>query len=335
MYSEAEEAPEVVRQQLVANAERLERLGERLRELAPRAVVTCARGSSDHAATFAKYLIETRLNVLTSSAAPSVTSVYDASPNLAGTMFLAISQSGASPDLLATVRAAKNGGALVVALVNAESSPLAQAAHFTIPLCAGIERSVAATKSYIASLSAIAQLVGSWGRDAELLRSLGSAPPLLERAWQQDWSAAVARLRVATDLYVIGRGVGLGIAQEAALKFKETCGLHAEALSSAEVRHGPMALIRAGFPVLMFAQDDETLSGVESLATELATRRADVMFAGARIPGTVALPTEAADPVLEPMLIVQSFYRMVNALALARGHNPDEPPYLHKVTETV
>ena len=335
MYSEAEEAPEVVRQQLVANAERLERLGERLRELAPRAVVTCARGSSDHAATFAKYLIETRLNVLTSSAAPSVTSVYDASPNLAGTMFLAISQSGASPDLLATVRAAKNGGALVVALVNAESSPLAQAAHFTIPLCAGIERSVAATKSYIASLSAIVQLVGSWGRDAELLRSLGSAPPLLERAWQQDWSAAVARLRVATDLYVIGRGVGLGIAQEAALKFKETCGLHAEALSSAEVRHGPMALIRAGFPVLMFAQDDETLSGVESLATELATRRADVMFAGARIPGTVALPTEAADPVLEPMLIVQSFYRMVNALALARGHNPDEPPYLHKVTETV
>jgi glucosamine--fructose-6-phosphate aminotransferase (isomerizing) len=335
MYSEAEEAPEVVRQQLVANAERLERLGERLRELAPRAVVTCARGSSDHAATFAKYLIETRLNVLTSSAAPSVTSVYDASPNLAGTMFLAISQSGASPDLLATVRAAKNGGALVVALVNAESSPLAQAAHFTIPLCAGIERSVAATKSYIASLSAIAQLVGSWGRDAELLRSLGSAPPLLERAWQQDWSAAVARLRVATDLYVIGRGVGLGIAQEAALKFKETCGLHAEALSSAEVRHGPMALIRAGFPVLMFAQNDETLSGVESLATELATRRADVMFAGARIPGTVALPTEAADPVLEPMLIVQSFYRMVNALALARGHNPDEPPYLHKVTETV
>ena len=335
MYSEAEEAPEVVRQQLVANAERLERLGERLRELAPRAVVTCARGSSDHAATFAKYLIETRLNVLTSSAAPSVTSVYDASPNLAGTMFLAISQSGASPDLLATVRAAKNGGALVVALVNAESSPLAQAADFTIPLCAGIERSVAATKSYIASLSAIAQLVGSWGRDAELLRSLGSAPPLLERAWQQDWSAVVARLRVATDLYVIARGVGLGIAQEAALKFKETCGLHAEALSSAEVRHGPMALIRAGFPVLMFAQSDETRSGVESLATDLATRRADVMFAGARIPRTVALPTEAADPVLEPMLIVQSFYRMVNALALARGHNPDQPPYLHKVTETV
>jgi glucosamine--fructose-6-phosphate aminotransferase (isomerizing) len=335
MYCEAEQAPDVVRRQLAANFERLERLGERLRQLAPRAVVTCARGSSDHAATFAKYLIETRMGVLTSSAAPSVTSVYDVTPNLEGTVFLAISQSGASPDLLATVRAAKNAGALVVALVNAESSPLAQAADFTVPLCAGIERSVAATKSYIASLSAIIQLVGSWGRDTELLRSLEGAPPLLERAWQQDWSAAVSRLRVASDLYVIGRGMGLGIAQEAALKFKETCGLHAEAVSSAEVRHGPMALIRAGFPVLMFAQNDETLGGIEALATELATRGADVMFAGAKVPRAITLATEVADPVLEPMLIVQSFYRMVNALALARGRNPDKPPYLHKVTETV
>jgi glucosamine--fructose-6-phosphate aminotransferase (isomerizing) len=335
MYCEAEQAPEVVQQQLAANSERLERLGARLRQLSPRAVVTCARGSSDHAATFAKYLIETRLNILTSSAAPSVTSVYEATPDLAGTVFLAISQSGASPDLLATVRAAKHAGAMVVALVNAESSPLAQAADFTVPLCAGIERSVAATKSYIASLSAIIQLVASWRRDAELLRALAGAPALMERAWQQDWTAAVARLRFATDLYVIGRGLGLGIAQEAALKFKETCGLHAEAVSSAEVRHGPMALIRAGFPVLMFAQNDETRGGVASLATELATRRADVMFAGAKVPRAVSLPTEAADPVLEPMLIVQSFYRMVNALALARGRNPDQPPYLNKVTETV
>jgi glucosamine--fructose-6-phosphate aminotransferase (isomerizing) len=335
MYCEAEQAPEVVRVQFGANAERLERLGERLRQLSPRAVVTCARGSSDHAATFAKYLIETRLSILTSSAAPSVTSVYDATPNLDGTVFLAISQSGASPDLLATVRAAKIAGAMVVAIVNAESSPLAQAADFTVPLCAGIERSVAATKSYIASLSAIIQLVGSWGGDAQLLQSLAGIPPLLERAWQQDWTAAVARLRFASDLYVIARGLGLGIAQEAALKFKETCGLHAEAVSSAEVRHGPMALIHAGFPVLMFAQNDETRGGVESLATELATRRADVMFAGAKVPRALALPTEAADPVLEPMLIVQSFYRMVNALALARGRNPDQPPYLNKVTETV
>jgi glucosamine--fructose-6-phosphate aminotransferase (isomerizing) len=335
MHCEAGQAAEVVRRQLVANAERLERLGERLRQLAPRAVVTCARGSSDHAATFAKYLIETRLNILTSSAAPSVTSVYAATPDLAGTVFIAVSQSGASPDLLATVRAAKSAGALVVALVNAESSPLAHVADFTVPLCAGIERSVAATKSYIASLSAIIQLVGSWARDAQLLQALTGAPALLERAWSLDWSAAVAHLYPVTNLYVIGRGIGLGVAQEAALKFKETCGLHAEAVSSAEVRHGPMALVRSGFPVLIFAQNDETRTGVEALAMELAARDADVMFAGGHAPRTVILPTQTAHPVLEPMLIVQSFYRMVNALALARGRNPDQPPYLQKVTETV
>jgi glucosamine--fructose-6-phosphate aminotransferase (isomerizing) len=335
MYCEAEQAPEVVRQQVAANAERLGRLAERLRQLAPRAVVTCARGSSDHAATFAKYLIETRLNILTSSAAPSVSSVYDSPLDLAGTLFLAISQSGASPDLLASVRGARNAGAFVVALVNAESSALAQIADFTVPLCAGIERSVAATKSYIASLSAIIQLVGNWARESQLLESLVSLPTLLECAWQLDWSQAVSRLRLASDLYVLGRGLGLGVAQEAALKFKETCGLHAEAVSSAEVRHGPMALIRTGFPVLIFTQSDETRDGVEALAGELAARHADVMLAGSRVPRALILPTQAAHPVLEPMLIVQSFYRMVNALALARGLNPDQPPHLHKVTETV
>jgi glucosamine--fructose-6-phosphate aminotransferase (isomerizing) len=335
MYCEAEQAAQVVRGQIAHNAERLARLGERLRPLAPHAVVTCARGSSDHAATFAKYLIETRLKVLTSSAAPSVSSVYESTPNLDGTLFLAISQSGASPDLLATVRDAKDAGALVVALVNAESSPLALTADFTVPLCAGIERSVAATKSYIASLSAIIQLVASWARDAQMLKALEGAPELLERAWQLDWSAAVARLRQASDLYVLGRGLGLGVAQEMALKFKETCGLHAEAVSSAEVRHGPMALIRPGFPVLMLTQDDETRDGVESLATELADRRADVMLAGAKVARALILPTQPANVVLQPMLMVQSFYRMVNALALARGLNPDRPPYLHKVTETV
>jgi len=335
MFNEAAAAPEVVRQQIEANSERLLRLGERLRELNPRAVVTCARGSSDNAATFARYLIETRLNVLTSSAAPSVSSVYQAAPNLAGTLFLAISQSGASPDLLAAVRAARAAGALVVALVNAEASALAHIADFTIPLCAGIERSVAATKSYIASLSAIIQLVGCWATDGgALLEALAAAPALLERAWQLDWTCAVTYLRSVTDLYVIGRGLGLGSAQEAALKLKETCGLHAEAISSAEVRHGPMALVRAGFPVLVFTQRDETRSGVEALATELAAR-ADVMIAGSSVPGALILPAEAADPVLEPMLITQSFYRMANALSLARGLDPDQPPHLQKVTETV
>jgi glutamine---fructose-6-phosphate transaminase (isomerizing) len=335
MYREAAEAPQLVREQLRSNAARLARLTEQLRQTPPRAVVTIARGSSDHAATFARYLIETRLGLLTSSAAPSVSSVYEAQPDLAGTLVLAISQSGASPDLLSSVRHARAAGARIVALVNAEGSPLAQLADDLIPLGAGVEKSVAATKSYIASLSAIVQLVALWSRNAELAAALERSPELLARAWELDWSAAVTHLTPASNLYVIGRGPGLAIAQEAALKLKETCGLHAEAVSAAELRHGPIALVRPGFPLLVFAQDDESRAGVAELAGELAAQGADVLLAGAQAARATLLPTEAAHPVIEPLLHVQSFYRMANALALRRGGDPDHPPRLSKVTETL
>ena len=335
MYREAAQAPDAVREQLRVNAARVAQIAARLRHAPPRAVVTCARGSSDHAATFARYLIETRLGLLTSSAAPSVSSVYAARPDLAGAMVLAISQSGASPDLLAAVSSARAAGAHIVALVNAPDSPLAQLADDLLPLCAGLERSVAATKSYIASLAAIVHLVTDWARDAQLAAALQQAPELLERAWRLDWSAAVTRLTPANNLYVVGRGLGLAIAQEAALKLKETCGLHAEAVSAAELRHGPMALVRAGFPLLIFSQDDESRAGVVQLSGELAAQGADVLLAGAAAAGATILPTQAAHPVIEPLLFAQSFYRMANALSLARGRDPDRPPHLHKVTETL
>ena len=329
MFREAAQAPEVVRALLDANATRVADLAERLHRAPPRAVVTCARGSSDHAATFARYLIETRLGLLTSSAAPSVSSVYETAPDLAGTVMLAISQSGASPDLLAVVSRARAAGARIVALVNAEGSALAQLADDLLPLHAGIERSVAATKSYIGSLAAIVQLVAEWSADAALGAALQRAPQQLTRAWQLDWSVAVTRLTPVNNLYVVARGLGLGVAQEAALKLKETCGLHAEAVSAAELRHGPMALVRAGFPLLLFTQNDESRAGV----TELAAQGADVLLAGTRVVGTTELPTEAAHPVIEPLLFAQSFYRM--AAALARGLDPDAPPHLRKVTETL
>ncbi|HEY8509734.1 MAG TPA: SIS domain-containing protein [Steroidobacteraceae bacterium] len=335
MHREAAQAADAVRAQLALNRDCIEQAAQALRSLGLKAVVTCARGSSDHAATFAKYLIETRTGVLTSSAAPSVSSVYAAPQSLSGTVFIAISQSGASPDLLAAADSAKKAGAYVLALVNAESSPLAQRAHLTIPLRAGPEKSVAATKSYIASLAALTHLVATWTRDQDLLRALASAPQQLEDAWQCDWSEALPQLRAAQHLYVIGRGLGLGMAQEVALKLKETCGLHAEAFSAAEVRHGPMALIREGFPVLMLSQNDETRHGMEALADELIKRGASLILAGAHHAGALNLRTVSSHPVIEPMLMTQSFYRMVNRLALERGRDPDRPPHLAKVTETV
>ena len=335
MFREAADASAAVRAQLAANRGQVEILGGLVREFAPRAVVTCARGSSDHAATFARYLFETRAGVLTSHAAPSVSSLYSMKPDFDAVLFIAISQSGASPDLLAATSAARDAGALVLAFVNADDSPLSRLAHHTIPLRAGVETSIAATKSYIASLAAIVQFVAAWTRDRGLDEALTRAPDQLARAWQLDWSEAIPAFRAADSLYVIGRGLGLGIAREAALKFKETCGLHAEAFSAAELRHGPFALVRPGFPVLAFAQHDETRLGVEAVAGELRRAGAVVALAGSELPGVLALPAIAAHPAIEPMLMIQSFYRFANALALARSRDPDHPPHLSKVTETV
>jgi glucosamine--fructose-6-phosphate aminotransferase (isomerizing) len=335
MFLEAGQAAQVVAAQLTANAARVEAIARRLRANPPRAVVTCARGSSDHAATFAKYLIETRTGVLTSSAGLSVSSVYAAAQNMEGVLYLAISQSGKSPDLLASVRAAKAAGAFTIALVNDTASPLAELVDEVLPLHAGPELSVAATKSYIAALSAITQLVAAWTEDADLAKGLAALPAGLAKAWALDWTPAIEHLTLARNLYVLGRGVGFGVAQEAALKFKETCGLHAEAFSAAEVLHGPMALVKTGFPVLVFAQNDESRGSVDEMAASLTARDADVLLVGAGEVGAGVLPALAAHPVIEPILMIQSFYRMANALSVARGYNPDSPPHLNKVTETV
>ena len=338
MFAEAAEAANVVREQIAANRAGVEALAAQLRAMRPRAVTTIARGSSDHASTFAKYLIETRLGLMTASAAPSVTSLYDGAPGMQGVLCLAVSQSGKSPDLIQAAAAAKAAGGYVVALVNVEDSPLAELADAVIPLRAGPELSVAATKSYIASLSAITHLVACWTEDRVLLEALDGLPALLEAAWKLDWSAGAEALKAAHNLFVIGRGVGFGVAQEAALKFKETCGLHAEAFSAAEVRHGPMALVGPGFPVLAFAQNDESQAGIDELLAEFAQRGARVMAAGSNSghnAGVMALPAITAHPVLAPITFVQSFYRMANALSVARGFDPDNPPHLHKVTETV
>jgi len=332
MFREAAETADVVAAQFARNRATVEALAASLRANPPPFVVTCARGSSDHAATYAKYLFETQLGVVTASASPSVGSVYEAPLALKGALYLVISQSGKSPDLLRNAEAAKAAGARVVALVNVEDSPLAQLAETVIPLGAGPERSVAATKSYLASLAAILHLGAAWKQDAKLLAALDALPAALREAWNADWRALTDGLVGAHNLFVLGRGLGLAAAQEAALKFKETCGLHAEAYSSAEVKHGPMALVGPGFPVLAFAQPDETGAGTRAVAEEFRGRGAQVWLAAA----DGDLPLAAAPhPACTPLLTIQSFYRAINALALRRGNNPDLPPHLNKVTETV
>jgi glutamine---fructose-6-phosphate transaminase (isomerizing) len=335
MFQEAASASDAVRAQLERDAAAIAAIGAELRRLAPRTVITCARGSSDHAATYAKYLIETRARVLTASAAPSISSVYGVAQDLRGCLFIALSQSGRSPDLLASVAAAKAAGATVLALCNSPDAPLIAAADLVIELRAGVETSVAATKSYLATLAALLRMVTAWTQDAALASALDTLPALMDRSWALDWAAALPALEPAAHLYVVGRGLGLGAAQEVALKCKETCGLHAEAFSSAELRHGPYALLGPGFPALLLAQHDATRAGVEDLGAELARRGLCVMIAGAEVPGAIGLPSIDAPAEIGPILQVQSAYRLIATLSVRRGFDPDRPAHLRKVTETV
>jgi glucosamine--fructose-6-phosphate aminotransferase (isomerizing) len=335
MQKEAAEAAEVVQAQLDRNGPIVERIGSRLREIEPRLIVTCARGSSDHAATFGKYLLESSTGLFTASAAPSIHSVYERDMHFENALCVFISQSGASPDLLAAAEAARHGGAFVVALVNVDDSPLASLAHEVLPLRAGEEISVAATKSFIASLAALVHLASNWCADEKLDKELRGVPSLLHEAWNCDWSAAVEPIACCRDLYVLARGIGLGIAQESALKFKEVCGLHAEAFSAAEVLHGPIAIAGDNFPMLVYAQNDKTRPGIDALLETLTDRGMTLITAGVTKDGAINLPTPASHPAIEPMLRIQSFYRMANELSIRLGRNPDTPPHLKKVTATV
>ena len=336
METEAKEAALVAERQLQEHPRLLAEIGGKLRQLDPQLVITCARGSSDHAATYAKHLIEIETSTPTASHSPSVSSIFGIKwRNLDRALFLAISQSGQSPDLVLSALAAREAGALVLSIVNAESSPLEAESWATLPILAGAEHSVAATKSYIGSLLAIAGLVAEWTGSDPLQEALASSPQALRLAWELDWSQAVDALLDARDMYVIGRGSTLGIAQETALKFKETCGIHAEAVSAAEVRHGPMAIIGAGFPVLVLAPNDASRASVEAIAADLVARGAQVLAAGCHVEGAINLSTVPdLHPAIAPAACMMSVYRMIAALSVARGLDPDAPPYLRKVTET-
>lgn len=335
MFTEAAEAADVVARQRLANAGLIGELANRLKSSTTHLLFTCARGSSDHAATYAKYLIETRLRVPVVSQAPSIASIYGESLlHMQGQPFILISQSGTSPDLLLSAEAARKAGALVIVFVNDTSSPLAALAEIVVPLGAGPETSVAATKSYIATLAAISHLVAAITGDTDHDAANAALPDRLATAWAADWSQA-GLFTDADSLFVLGRGLTLGIAQEAALKFKETSGIHAEAFSAAEVAHGPMALVKEDFPMLIFPPHDKAAAGMDGIIGNFVDKGATIAVAGEGYAGTTPLPLPTGlHPATAPIVIIQAFYRMIEALSRARGFNPDCPPSLSKVTRT-
>jgi glucosamine--fructose-6-phosphate aminotransferase (isomerizing) len=341
MHQEAASAPTIVARQFVENINIIKELVSYLKAHPPTFAFTIARGSSDHAAMFGQYLLMMETGIVTASLPPSIHSIYQCQLNVKNALAIAISQSGASPDICQSLQAAKDAGATTVAIVNTIDSTLASIADFVIPMHAGKEQAVAATKSYIASVSALIQFIAHLSQNTALLKILPKLPESLEEAANADWHKAVTALKDCVNLIVIGRGLGFPIAQEAALKFKETANIHAEAFSGAEFQHGPMALAHPQFPLFFLSQSDVTAPTMQALCKRMTQLDAKTFLATASqqtLDADMAryyLPLPASlHPICDPLLTIQAFYPMVASLALERGYNPDKPINLKKVTDT-
>ena len=327
MEREAREASARIAEQLVQNETRVRELCAKLQQIKPRFFQLVGRGSSDHAGVFAKYLLEIETGIPVVSAAPSVATVYKRRLQLNDAVVLVLSQSGRSPDIVTQAEMAKASGAYVVALVNDAESPLAQTANFVLPLAVGPEKAVAATKSYLATLSALLQLTAHLSGNQALQNALQQLPAQLTAAAQAPTQLRADDLRDIDRLVVLSRGLGFAIAKEMALKMKEVCGIQAEAFSSAEFLHGPVALAHGELTVIDAEIRDEALAAHQQKIHDVKAR-------GAKI---ISLQQSIADvhPRLAPLLLLQRFYIDIAHVAVARGHNPDQPVGLKKVTETL
>ncbi len=336
MHQEIREIPEAVQRLLDRSGDDMRAAAEAVRALDPAVIVTVARGSSDHACTYLKYAAELMLGLPVASVGPSVTSIYGAALKLPGALCIAVSQSGKSPDIVDLAGAARAGGALTVAVTNDARSPLAEAADRVLDIQAGPERSVAATKTFVTSAVAGLALLAAWTRDAALQRAIAALPERLARACDADWGALAGLMATESSLFTIARGPSFAISGEAALKFKETCQIHAENYSSAEVMHGPVSIVGQGFPVLAFAAADAAEATVCEVADAMAEKGAAVFATSGRVRKGTPLPVVRTDHWLtDPLALVVSFYAMVERIAVARGIDPDTPRHLRKVTETI
>jgi glucosamine--fructose-6-phosphate aminotransferase (isomerizing) len=331
MARETAEAPQAVARMLARNRQALTELGLMFRKRNPAFISTCARGSSDHAASYLKYLSEITLGLPCCSLGASIVSIYAARLKLRDSILITISQSGRSPDILSLQAEAKRAGIPTLAITNDETSPLASEAELCLPLSAGAETSVTATKTFVTSAAMSAAIVASLGEDQALQNAVAALPDALDQALAIDWDAAEAMITPAFSLYVLGRGPSFPIAEEAALKLKESSGLHAEAYSAAEVLHGPMELVSDGFPVLVFAARDQARETTTAAVLGLRQAGARILMTGE--PDGLRF-AETGHPHLDPISMILTFYRSAERISRARGRDPDHPRLLKKVTET-
>lgn len=335
MRSEALESASVVENQFSENQQILDEIAQHLNQKNPYSLVSVARGSSDHAAQYLNFLATVKLGKLTTSLSMSALTLYQCNLDVSKSIGVAISQSGQSPDIIKPIEYMGSHSASTFALVNDVHSPLAKASEWTVPLHAGPEKAVAATKSFIASLSASAGLIAAWKNDLELTRGLHHLPDDLLKAQKLDWSAPIETLKEAKRIMIVGRGFGLALALEAALKLKETCSIQAEAFSAAEIKHGPQALIEEGYPLLIFANRGPALHSMLELAADMKARGANVILAAPPFVKNKQLEIQTTHAEeLDIITAIQSFYLMAEELSRSLGLDPDSPKHLSKVTKT-
>jgi glucosamine--fructose-6-phosphate aminotransferase (isomerizing) len=338
MAAEIAEQPAVLARILREGRPAVRDVAAAMRARRPRFALFVARGTSDHAALYAKYLVETRLALPAGLVSPSTMTVYDAHPRMADVLLVAVSQSGASPDIVEPVARARAGGAVTIAVTNSPASPLAGAAEFHLDVLAGPERAVAATKTYTAELLTLFLLVealaGGDGGEADALPDRAAA--LLDRG--EEVARLAVRYRFAEQLVVTARGFNYPTAREAALKLMETSYLVAHAFSGADLLHGPMALIDRGFPAIAIAPAGRGAAALQPVLERLRELGADTLVVGdpALVPlGRVGFPLENLGPEpLTPVLAILPLQQLAWCLARERGGDPDQPRGLRKVTET-
>ncbi len=336
MRREIEDIPDALQRLLDSALPVIKDAADELRRTNPAVICTIARGSSDHAASFLKYAIELTARVPVASLGPSINSIYGVDLKLNSGACIAISQSGKSPDITAMAQSARTGGACTIAITNESQSPLANVCNHTINIQAGKEESVAATKTFLTSIVSGLLLLGHWQHDQRLLDGLQRLPEQAKKAIECDWSELTRRLLREDALYVLGRGPSFAIANEVALKFKETCQIQGEAFSSAEVLHGPVSIVAAHYPVLALAARDLSEPSICDVADDLVSRGGDVFATSSNARLATPLPHVATDhPLTDPLMLAISFYAFIEQLARLRGFDPDKPRNLKKVTETV
>lgn len=332
MAREIAEIPHAVQRLIDDSLDQCIALGRSLRADPPAAFVTCARGTSDQAALYFKCLVERNTGIPVASIGPSIASVYDAPLRVKGMVCVTISQSGGSPDLARLQDAAADGGARTIALLNTIDSPIGDRASEVVDLRAGEEVAVAATKSFVCSLVAGAALVAGMTGDDGLIGGIMTLPGLLEDAISTGPSGGLEAIAESPSVFVLSRGVTMAAAGEAALKLKETCQLHAEAYSAAEVMHGPSALAARGVATVTFLPEDAGRESVVSARSALRAAGSPAITIGSQ-DSEISVPA-TGNSALAPAVQIARFYRLVEALSVQSGLDPDCPPGLRKITRT-